>query len=133
MLVPKSDFVASVLERETEASTCLGLGLMIPHAMIPEGEDVCGVLGLSSEGLELSAYDGRPVHAALLLAAPESDRQRHLQILAAFASALTKDENLREQLYHARSAAHAYDILHADESEDLNYFLDEAIERVGRD
>ncbi len=132
MLVPKAEFVRSVLEREDEASTCLGRGLMIPHAIIPDGEEVCGVLGISTEGLDLDAYDGRPVHAVVLLAAPESDRQRHLQILAAFASALTKDKNLREQLYRARSAGHAYEILHADESGELNYFLDEAIERVSR-
>ena len=131
MSLPKSDFVAAVLEREDEASTCLGLGLMLPHGQIPEGR-VCGVLGLSLEGLDLGAGDSRPVHAVLLLATPLSDRQRHLQILAAFASALTKDENLREQLYHARSAGHAYDVLHADESEELNYFLDQAIERAGR-
>ncbi|WP_219906751.1 PTS sugar transporter subunit IIA [Enhygromyxa salina] len=133
MLVPKAEFIASVLAREDEASTCLGRGLMIPHAMVPEGQEVCGVLGLNTEGLDLGAYDGRPVHAVVLLAAPESDRQRHLQILSAFASALTKDENLRDQLYHARSAGHAYEILHADESDALNYYLDEAIERVGRD
>ncbi len=132
MLVPKAEFVAAVREREAEASTCLGEGLMIPHAIIPRGREVCGVLGLSSEGLELGAYDGRPVHAILLLAAPEGDRQRHLQILAAFASALTKDPSLREQLYNARSAAHAYEVLHANESEHLNYFLDDAIERAGR-
>ncbi|PRQ05505.1 cation:proton antiporter domain-containing protein [Enhygromyxa salina] len=132
MLVPKAEFVDAVIEREDEASTCLGLGLMIPHALIPAGEDVSGVLGLSTEGLDLDAGDGRSVHAVLLLAAPESNRNRHLQILAAFASALTKDENLREQLYHARSAGHAYEILHADEADELNYFLDEAIERVAR-
>jgi len=35
---------------------------------------------------------------------------------------------LREQLYHARSAAYAYDVLHADDAQDINYFLDEAVE-----
>ncbi|KIG17363.1 PTS system, fructose-specific IIA component [Enhygromyxa salina] len=133
MLVPKSEFVESVLAREDEASTCLGRGLMIPHTMVPEGEEVRGVLGLSVEGLDLGAYDGRPVHAVVLLATPERDRPRHLQILGAFASALTKDDDLRDQLYHARSAGHAYEILHADAFGDLNYFVDDALERVGRE
>ena len=60
-----------------------------------------------------------------------TERKRHLEVLAAFARAITRDVNLREQLYHARSAAHAYDVLHAEEAEDINYFIDDALERVG--
>lgn len=131
MEISKEEFLARVLEREEEESTCLGEGLMIPHAVCPEGQQIQGVLGLSSRGIDLGAPDGRPVHAVVLLATPAHDNQRHLAILAAFASAITHDPNLREQLYHARSAAHAYEVLHADETEDLNYFLDEAIERAG--
>lgn len=125
--VPQEEFVEKVLEREAQETTCLSEGLMIPHAVLKEGEDVTGILGISSEGLHLGAPDGQPIHAVLLLATPESDRQRHLEVLAAFASAMTRDVNLREQLYHARSAAHAYDILHADKARDVNYFLEEAV------
>ena len=39
--------------------------------------------------------------------------------------------NLREQLYHARSAANAYDVLHAEGAEDMNYFLEDAMTRAG--
>ena len=67
----------------------------------------------------------------LLLATPETERDRHLQILAAFASSISRDVNFSEQLYHARSAAHAYDVLHHEDQEDLNYFLEDAAERVG--
>ncbi len=123
--VSKGDFVREVLAREEEASTCLGEGFMIPHTALAESDEVKGVLGLSCEGLDLGAPDGRRVHAAVLLATPETDRNRHLEILAAFASAITRNTNLREQLYSARSAAHAYDILHADDAVDFNYFLDE--------
>ena len=63
----------------------------------------------------------------LLLATPETDRRRHLEVLAAFANAITRNINLREQLYHARSAAYAYDVLHAEQAEDINYSLDDAI------
>lgn len=129
--IPQEEFVRKVLERENQETTCLSEGLMIPHAVLKEGEDVTGILGISSKGLDLGAPDGLPVHAILLLATPEADRQRHLEVLAAFASAITRDVNLREQLYHARSAAHAYDVLHAEEAEDINYFLEDAIVRAG--
>ena len=130
--IPQEEFVRKVLERENIESTCLSQGLMIPHAILEEAEaDFTGILGISSEGLHLGAPDGRPIHAILLLATPEKERTRHLEVLAAFARAITGDVNLREQLYHARSAAHAYDVLHADEAEDINYFIEEAFERAG--
>lgn len=128
--VTQEDFIEKVFEREALSSTVLGEGLMIPHAILDEGEEVTGVLGISSKGLDLGAPDGRPVHAVLLLATPMADRKRHLEVLAAFARAITRDVNLREQLYHARSAAHAYDILHAEDAEDINYFLEDAISRA---
>ena len=127
--IEQNDFVDRVLKRDAMETTCLGEGLMIPHAIIGEGNEIKGVLGISSEGLNLDAPDGRPVHAVLLLATPENERTKHLEVLAAFATAITRDINLREQLYHARSPAHAYDVLHADEAEDLNYFLEDAMEK----
>ena len=129
--VTQEEFVRKVLEREEQETTCLAEGLMIPHAILDVGEDITGILGISSQGLDLDAPDGQPVHAVLLLATPQTDRKRHLEVLAAFARIITSDVNLREQLYHARSAAHAYDVLHADEAEDINYFLEDAMARVG--
>ncbi len=133
MEMSEEEFVERVIDREQVETTCMGEGLMIPHAVIPEGSDVKGVLGISSAGINISTPDDRPIHAALLLATPESDRQKHLEVLAAFATAITRDVNLREQLYHARSAAHAYNVLHADSAEDINYFLEDALERVRED
>lgn len=133
MTIQQEEFINKVVARDNDETTCLGKGLMIPHAILDEVEEdeVKGVLGISSKGLDLGAPDGRLVHAVLLLATPEAGRNRHLEIIAAFATAITKDINLREQLYHARSAAHAYEVLHAEDLEDLNYFLEDAQERAG--
>jgi fructose PTS system EIIBC or EIIC component len=129
--ISQEEFIEKVFEREQQASTCLSQGLMVPHAVLDDGQEITGVLGISSKGLDLGAPDGHPVHAVLLLATPQADRKRHLEVLAAFARAITRDINLREQLYHARSAAYAYDVLHAESAEDINYFLEDAITRVG--
>ena len=128
---PQEEFVRKVLERDAMETTCLGQGLMIPHAILDEDSEIKGVLGISGKGLDFDAPDGRLVHAVLLLATPEMERKRHLQVLAAFASAITRDTNLAEQLYHARSAAHAYDVLHADDQMELNYFLEDAADQAG--
>jgi len=130
MKIDQEEFVQHVLDRENRETTCLGRGLMIPHAILDEGDQVKGVLGLSAKGLDLGAPDGRKIHAVLLLATPAGVRDRHLEILAAIASAITRDINFSEQLYHARSAAHAYNVLHHEDQEDLNYFLEGAAERL---
>jgi Kef-type K+ transport system membrane component KefB len=127
----QDDFIKQVIDRDDEETTCVGRGLMIPHAILDEGAEMRGVLGLSSKGLDLGAPDGRLVHAVLLLATPELERNRHLEVIAAFATAIVKDINLVEQLYHARSPAHAYDVLHADDQAELNYFLEDAADRAG--
>ncbi|MEM7456450.1 MAG: PTS sugar transporter subunit IIA [Planctomycetota bacterium] len=133
MEIPQNEFIDRVTKRDENETSCLGNGLMIPHAILDEVKEgeVKGVLGISSEGLDLGAPDGRVVHAVLLLATPEAERNRHLEIISAFATAITKDINIREQLYHARSAAHAYEVIHADDLKDLNYFLEDAQERAG--
>lgn len=129
--ISEEEFTQQVLKRENIESTCVGHGLMIPHAILSADAKMEGVLGISTKGLDFKAPDGRPIHAVLLLATPQNESDRHLEILAAFAHAITHDENLCEQLYHARSAAHAYSVLHADDAQDLNYFLEEVMEEVG--
>lgn len=128
--IAQEEFRTRLREREASMSTTFGRGLMIPHLSMESGKQIRGVLGLSAKGLDLGASDGKPVHAILLLATPATDRARHLEVLSSVATAITKDTNMREQLYHSRTPAHAYDCIHADEARDMNYFLDEAIERV---
>jgi mannitol/fructose-specific phosphotransferase system IIA component (Ntr-type) len=124
----RDGFIERVIERDAEESTCMGDGLMIPHAEF-DGPDasIAGVLAICPDGLDFDTPDGRPVHAIVLLATPKGNRDRHREVLAAFAKAIAGDRNIREQLYHARSAAHAYQILHADEAEDFNYFLQDTL------
>ncbi len=124
--VDREHLLAAVLEREALATTRLGDGLAIPHGEIEVGESILGAMGVSHEGLDLDAPDGRPVHCMILLATPPSERTRHLEVLAAFARAIGADRQVQQQLYRATTPAHAYELLHAEEeAEDFNYFLDE--------
>ena len=115
----------SVLEREQVESTCLGSGLAIPHGVLPAGTRMVGAMGISREGLPLDTPDQRPVHCMVLLMTPENERDRHLEVLAALARSIGRDANVQSNLFAAKSAAHAYEILHAEEAEDFNYYLGE--------
>lgn len=121
----RSSFLRAVLDGEALGSSALGHGLAIPHARLPSGGGMVGVMGISPEGIPAPTPDGRPVHCIVLLATPEGQQDRHLEVLAALAKAIDTDPNIRDGLYHARSPAHAYELLHAEDAEDFNYFLED--------
>ena len=123
--VDREAFLKSVLDREEEVSTYVGGGLAVPHGVLPEGLPMVGVMGLSREGLDFDTPDGRPVHCMVLLATPLGQRERHLEVLAALARTLGSDPGFQQQLYNAKSPAHASEILHGEETEEFNYFLEE--------
>lgn len=122
--VDRSELLASVREREDQASTCLGGGLAVPHGILPAGCPMVGVMALSRRGLALETPDGKPVHCMVLLGTSPEERDRHLQVLAALARTIGVDPAFQEQLFNATSAAHAWEILHGDDTEDFNYFLE---------
>lgn len=115
----------STMAREAEASTCFGQGLAVPHGIVPENLGMVGVMGISSKGLAIDTPDGEPVHCMVLLGTSESDRKRHLEVLAALARTIGSDPSFQAELFHAGTAAHASELLHGEESHHFNYFLDE--------
>lgn len=122
----RDQLLMSVLERESQMSTCFGEGLSVPHGILPTGSRIVGAMGISKEGWDFSTPDGRPVHVMVVLATPETGRARHLQVLAALAKALGTDHSRQRQLYAAATPAHAWEILHADDkSQEFNYFIEE--------
>ena len=124
--VDRDELLASVLAREKTATTCVGDGLAVPHGTLEAGEGIVGAMGIWGEGLRLDAPDGHAVQCMVLLATPPDQRNRHLEVLAAFVHAISSDRAVQHQLYHAKSPAHAYHLLHAEEeAEYFNYFLDE--------
>jgi mannitol/fructose-specific phosphotransferase system IIA component (Ntr-type)/Kef-type K+ transport system membrane component KefB len=123
--VDRATMLSSVLEREGQASTCLGGGLAVPHATLPDGHAMVGVMGLCRAGLPFATPDGRKVHCIALFGTAKNERERHLQVLAALARTIGADPAFQDRLFNATSPGHAAEILHGEESEDFNYFLDQ--------
>ena len=125
MNVDKQELLAGVLEREREFSTCIGGGLSIPHAILPEGSTIAGVIGISRDGLDFDTPDHRPVHCMVLLATPQNMRDRHLEVVGALARTIGHDPNLQHLLFGARSPAHVCEILRHEAFEEINVHVDE--------
>lgn len=121
----REPLLASVLDRERQATTCLGGGLSVPHGILPDGVPMAGVMALSRHGLDLPTPDGKPVHCMVLLGTSRKERDRHLLVLASLARTVGSDPVFQDQIFNATSAAHAYEALHGEESEDFNYFLED--------
>jgi mannitol/fructose-specific phosphotransferase system IIA component (Ntr-type) len=103
----------------------VGGGLAVPHGVLDDGRGMVGAMGISRRGLPFDTPDGIPVHCVVVLATPPTQRRRHLEVLAALARAICTDQSVQRRLFDVKSPAHAYEILHAEEAEDFNYFLED--------
>ncbi len=119
----KKEFLTDVMARESIMSTCIGRGLSIPSGTLEGENQLVGVMGISRKGLPFKTPDGLPIQCVVLLAASRDQMPRYLEAQAVLARTLSADWGLRIQLYNAHTPAHVYEILHAEEFSDFNYFL----------
>ncbi len=112
------------IERENQYSTCVGQGIMIPHIIIPEGEQITGIVGISPEGLKLDTPDGRPVYLIIMMATPKKLSEYHLNVLSAISRIFGHDAQIADKISHADNPAKVVEILNSRRYEDLNYFLE---------
>ena len=98
------------LDREHKGSTGIGKGIAIPHARTTGVTDLIGALGISQEGVDFEAEDGRPCHLIFLILAPATESTRYLKALSAVAC-VGKDEELVSRLTSAASPDEVISIL----------------------
>jgi len=94
------ELLAAILEREKIMSTGIGLGIAIPHAKISSVTDFVVAFGKSDAGIEFNSLDGNPVHFVVLIAGPDNQQDRYLQLLARITLKL-KDAGVRRSLTEA--------------------------------
>ncbi len=103
-----------LIARERLGSTGIGHGIAIPHGRLKSVDRPIGAFVLLEKGVDFDALDGKPVDMVCALVVPAESTEEHLQILATLA-ALFSDEQLRERLRRAASAAELYALLTGDE------------------
>jgi PTS system fructose-specific IIC component len=100
----------AVLEREALMSTGLEQGVAVPHARTPAASDLALALGISKQGIDFEAADGKPSHLFFFLLAPESAAGPNVQLLGQIAR-LTGDADFCLMLRNAASAQEALKII----------------------
>lgn len=122
--VTEDELVQTVEEREYTFSTAIGMGVALPHARLPAGPEIMGVMGICPDGIDFDAMDGQPVRLVVLIATPEDHVELHLDVMAAIARIVSHGE-IRARLFGARTPAQAIEIIENDMKQDYNYFLED--------
>ena len=94
----REEILQALWERESKMSTGIQKGIAIPHGKSEAIENVCGILGISKNGIEYDALDGQPVYVVFMLLAPQTDSEDRLRLLKRLASLLNNHEFFVELL-----------------------------------
>lgn len=100
----------AVIDRENLMSTGLERGIAVPHAKSPAVSDLTMSMGISREGIDFQAADGKPSHLFFFLLAPEAAAGPNVQILAQIAR-LTNDPAFCQALKDAATPKEVLEII----------------------
>ncbi|MCF8027085.1 MAG: PTS sugar transporter subunit IIA [Desulfobacteraceae bacterium] len=104
------NIVRVLIERERLGSTGIGDGIAIPHGKINGIESLVLGFGLSRNGVNFDALDGKPAHIFFLLLSADDSTGLHLRVLARI-SKLLRDQDFKGKLTRVHSAQQVMDVL----------------------
>ena len=87
----------AVVQREKVQSTGFGNGVAVAHGKSPAVGDIVMALGISRQGIDFDAIDGKPVHFLFLVANPPGMQLEYLLALSVLIRVI-RDEGFREEL-----------------------------------
>ncbi len=91
--------LSSLMQREKLGSTGIGKGIAIPHCRSVVVDNITLIVGVSKEGVDFDALDGKPVHLIfMLVATPMDPSMQYLTALgniARIARGLANEESIR--------------------------------------
>ena len=77
----KKSVLDAIVSREKKATTGFGNGVAIPHVKHKAVKELVGSVARSSQGVDFSALDGKPVYTFFLLISPPDKPAEHLKAM----------------------------------------------------
>ncbi|MCK4351743.1 MAG: PTS sugar transporter subunit IIA [Candidatus Krumholzibacteria bacterium] len=109
--VSDSDTILNaVLSREREGSTGLEKGVAIPHAKSDAVNKLCIAIGISKDGIDFEALDGKPSQLFFLMVAPTGESGPHVQAIAKIVK-MIKIDRFRSKLLKAKQPQEVIDAI----------------------
>jgi len=112
----ENDLLKKVIEREKIKSTGIGGGIGIPHAQTSGVTDIIACLGVTEQGIEFNAIDGKPVHLVFLIATKERTNSTYLGLLSRIAR-LFIDEPFKQRVIKSVSPSEIMNLIIEKEKE----------------
>ena len=112
----ENDLLKKVIEREKIKSTGIGGGIGIPHAQTSGVTDIIACLGVTEQGIEFNAVDGKPVHLVFLIATKERTNSTYLGLLSRIAR-LFIDEPFKQRVIKSVSPSEIMNLIIEKEKE----------------
>lgn len=88
----KERYYAQVIHRESLENTGIGNGFAIPHARTDSVSEFISILGISEEGIDYQAIDGKPVRYILLNIFPSDMSTKYLFYIGMIARIFSNSE-----------------------------------------
>ena len=104
----------AINKREELGSTGLELGIAVPHAKSEDVNSLTLAIGISPEGIDFNALDGKPSHLFFLMLAPPNQSGPHIEALAEIAK-LSRSRAFCDALVHSRSAQEVVELFREDD------------------
>jgi len=100
----------ALLERESETTTGVGMGIGIPHAKTDAVSRPSLAFARSEDGVDFGSMDGEPATLIFMILVPASGSEDHLKILSSLSRGLMHEE-VRDDLHAAEDEAAVQDAL----------------------
>ncbi len=100
----------AVMDREREGSTGLEKGVAIPHAKCDAVNRLSIVIGISKDGIDFEAQDGKVSNLFFLMIAPPTESGPHVQAIAKIVK-MIKVESFRKKLINAKSPREVLEVI----------------------
>jgi len=112
---PEESAYQALIERESTFSTAIGEYTAVPHAKCPIREEMTMAFGLSREGVDFSAADGKPVRFFFMMLTRKDVSGLHLKMLARIAR-LIKLPGFSREITTCMTPAEALELFQREEA-----------------
>ncbi|MDQ1852994.1 PTS mannose transporter subunit IIABC [Bacillus stercoris] len=110
-LLSESGFKQSILKREQQGTTAIGMNIAIPHGKSEAVREPSVAFGIKRSGVDWNSLDGSEAKLIFMIAVPkESGENQHLKILQMLSRKLM-DDNYRKRLLSVQTTEEAYKLL----------------------
>ena len=103
----------AIHKREAMGSTGLELGIAVPHAKTEAVKEIIMAIGVSPQGIELDAIDGKPSTLFFMILAAPDQSGPHIEALAEIAK-LSKSKAFLSALIAASSTEEVVELFRVD-------------------